>query len=144
MSASKPIRILYIEDDADTARRFKQKLEQAGYVVDIADTGDAAAKDVGEHAAVQPGLETIRLLSRPGPMPPTIIVTGPGGERTAVEAMEVGASDYIIKDVRGGYLELLAAVVEQVLQQQRLAEDKWRAGEEARRDAGPNKSGRPP
>ena len=101
MSAFKPIRILYIEDDADTARRFKQKLEQAGYVVDIADTGEAGLEmcqstaydvvAVDQDMPVQPGLETIRLLSRPGPMPPTIIVTGPGGERAAVEAMEVGA-----------------------------------------------------
>jgi PAS domain S-box-containing protein len=145
MSASKSIRILYIEDDADTARRFKQKLEQAGYVVDIADTGEAGLEmcqstaydvvAVDQDMPVQPGLETIRLLSRPGPMPPTIIVTGPGGERAAVEAMEVGASDYIIKDVQGGYLELLAAVVEQVLQQQRLAQEKRRAEEEARRNA---------
>ncbi len=145
MTDSKPIRILFIEDDLTTAHLFQQKLEQAGYMVDLATTAQAGLElyqtitydvvAVDQNLPVQHGLETIRLLSRPGPMPPTIIVTGPGGEKAAVEALEIGASDYIIKDVEGGYLELLTAVVEQVLLQQRLAEEKRQAEAEAKRNA---------
>jgi FixJ family two-component response regulator len=40
----------------------------------------------------------MRILASRGPLPPTIIVTGAGDERTAVEAMKLGASDYIVKD----------------------------------------------
>ena len=111
MTRAKSVRILYIEDDLTTARLFKQRLEQAGYLVDLASTAEAGLEmfqatkydivAVDQALPVEHGLETIRLLSRPGPMPPTIIVTGPGGERAAVEAMEIGASDYIIKDVEG-------------------------------------------
>jgi K+-sensing histidine kinase KdpD len=43
--------------------------------------------------------------------------------------MKLGAGDYIVKDVDGGYLELLPAVIEQVLKQRRLAEEKRRAVE---------------
>ena len=145
MTRAKSVRILYIEDDLTTARLFKQRLEQAGYLVDLASTAEAGLEmfqatkydivAVDQALPVEHGLETIRLLSRPGPMPPTIIVTGPGGERAAVEAMEIGASDYIIKDVEGGYLELLVAVVEQVLLQQRLAEEKRQAEAEAKLNA---------
>ena len=125
MAESKPVRILFIEDDLTTANLFRQKLEQASYVVDLAPDAQVGLQmfqtthydvvAVDQNLPVQHGLETIRLLTRPGPMPPTIIVTGPGGEKAAVEALELGASDYIIKDVEGGYLELLTAVVEQVL-----------------------------
>ena len=96
MFETKSVRILYIEDDATTAYRFRQKLEQAGYVVDIADTAEAGLKmfqatqydviAVDQDMPVQHGLETIRLLSRPGPLPPTIVVSGPGGEKAVVEA----------------------------------------------------------
>lgn len=145
MAKSKPIRVLFIENDPNTAHLFQQKLEQAGYEVDLAATAQAGLNmfqatgydivAVDQNLPAQHGLETIRLLARPGPMPPTIIVTGPGGEKVAVEALEIGASDYIIKDVGGGYLELLTAVVEQVLLQQRLTEGKRQAEAEAKRSA---------
>jgi FixJ family two-component response regulator len=32
------------------------------------------------------------------------MVTGTGNERIAVETMKLGADDYIIKDVNGGWL----------------------------------------
>ena len=76
MSESKPIRIIYIEDDSDTGHRFKQKLEQAGYVVDVASSGETGLKmfqtagcdiiAVDQDMPIQPGLETIRFLSRLG------------------------------------------------------------------------------
>jgi two-component system sensor histidine kinase/response regulator len=65
-------------------------------------------------------------------LPPTIMITGTGDEKTAVESMKLGAGDYIVKDVEGGYLELLPSVVEKVLQQRRAVEEKQRAEEQLR------------
>ncbi len=143
MSESKPIRILYMEDDPGLARLFKKKLERAGYVVDLARDGEeglamyaAGSYDVlavDQAMPVHDGLEVIRNLASRGPLPPTIMITGTGDEQIAVEAMKLGASDYIVKDVDGGYLDLLPTVIEHVLQRQRLVEERQRAEMERER-----------
>lgn len=46
---------------------------------------------------------------------PVVIMTGHGSERVAVEALRAGASDYLIKDHAGAFLELVAPTVERVL-----------------------------
>jgi len=51
---------------------------------------------------------------------------GGGDARAAVEATKLGASDYIIKDVDGAYLDLLPAVIGQVLHQRKMAEERER------------------
>jgi PAS domain S-box-containing protein len=43
---------------------------------------------------------------------PVIITTGTGNEEVAVEAMKLGAYDYLIKDPEGNYLKTLPATVE--------------------------------
>ena len=143
MSESGPTRILYMEDDPGLARLFKKRLERAGYVVDIARNGEeglamyaAGTYDVvavDQQMPVYSGLEVIRIMASQGPLLPMIMVTGSGSERIAVEAMKLGAGDYIVKDVDGGYLELLPTVIEQVLQQWRLVEEKQQAEEERER-----------
>jgi FixJ family two-component response regulator len=52
---------------------------------------DPALHDVVALDHVMPvydGLEVIRRLSARGPLPPIVMVTGAGNERTAVEAMK--------------------------------------------------------
>ena len=61
------------------------------------------------------------------------MVTGSGNETIAVEAMKLGASDYVVKDVDGGYLRLLPTVITKVLQQYALAEEKRKAEQEKER-----------
>jgi len=139
MSQPEPIRILYMEDDTGLARLLQKKLEHAGYQVDLAANGEeglamfqSSSYDlvaVDQNMPIHDGIEVIRILASQGKLPPTIMVTGTGDEETAVKAMKLGAGDYIVKDVDGGYLELLPSVVEQVLQRQRLAEEKRLATE---------------
>jgi PAS domain S-box-containing protein len=142
MSKSEPIRILYMEDDPGLARLFRKRLERAGYVVDLApdgeegltmyETGSYDVLAVDQVMPVREGLEVIRILSSRGPMPPIVMVTGTGSEEIAVEAMKLGASDYVVKDVDGGYLDLLPTVIEQALRRHRLAEEKQQAEEALR------------
>jgi signal transduction histidine kinase/CheY-like chemotaxis protein len=91
--------------------------------------GDYDVVAVDQNMPVHSGLEVIRILASRGDLPPMIMVTGTGDEEIAVEAMKLGAGDYIVKDVDGGYLELLPTVIEQVLHQRQLAEEKRRAVE---------------
>jgi diguanylate cyclase (GGDEF)-like protein len=108
-------------------------------VVDVASDGEEGIKKyeadsydlmfVDQTLPVYDGLEVIRILASRGPLPPTIMITGTGDERVAVEAMKLGTSDYIVKDTGAGYLELLPSVVKKVMQQRRAVEEKLQAEE---------------
>ncbi|MCZ7575074.1 MAG: diguanylate cyclase [Ardenticatenaceae bacterium] len=137
MPEPKDVRILLMEDDPGLARLFQKRLARHGYQADLARDGeeglamyDADSYDILVMDHVMPvytGVEVIRILAARGPLPPIIMVTGTGSEQIAVEAMKLGASDYLVKDVDGGYFELLPSVIEQALHQHRLVEEKRRA-----------------
>ncbi len=137
MSCGQSMRILIMEDDAGQARLAQRTLERAGYAVTVAGDGDtglalcaAGAYDVLMVDHQMPGiggLDVLRTLAAQGALPPTIMVTGHGDETIAVEAMKMGAGDYLVKDVDGRYLTLLPTVVARVLHQQRLIEEKRQA-----------------
>jgi PAS domain S-box-containing protein/putative nucleotidyltransferase with HDIG domain len=139
MTHSNPIRILYIEDDPGLARLMQKRLGKAGYVVDIASDGaegiakyEANSYDilfVDQSLPIYDGLEVIRILGSRGSLPPTVMIADTGDERVAVEAMKLGAGDYIVKDIAAGYLELLPSVIAKVLQQRRAVEEKQLAVE---------------
>ena len=50
---------------------------------------------------------------------PVIVTTGTGNEEVAVEAMKLGASDYLIKDPDGHYLKTLATTVDLAIQRKK-------------------------
>ena len=60
------------------------------------------------------------------------MITGVGDETVAVEAMKLGASDYVIKDTSGRYLELMPSVIAQALTKRQLVEEKEQAEKELR------------
>lgn len=137
MSNTQPVRVLYMEDDGGAARLFQKKLERLGYVIDLAGNGEeglamyqSGAYDViavDQRMPVYDGIEVIRYLAERGSLPPTIMITGAGDEKVAVEAMKLGAGDYIVKDIDGGYLELLPTVIDQLMQRQRLVVERKQA-----------------
>jgi len=134
MGRTEPIHILYVEDDPGLARLVQKKLERAGYAVDIASDGEQGVAKfeadsydlmfVDQNLPVYDGLEVIRILGSKGILPPTIMITGTGDEKVAVEAMKLGAGDYIVKDAGAGYLELLPSAIEKMLRQHRAIEEK--------------------
>ena len=144
MDQTKPIRIIYVEDDPGLARLMQKRLGRAGYVVDIAADGKAGIAKyhadpydvvlVDQSLPIHDGLEVIRTLGSHGALPPTIMITGTGDERVAVEAMKLGADDYIVKDVDGGYLSLLPSVIKKALQQRSAVKEKQQAEEALRKE----------
>ena len=141
---SEQVHILYMEDNEGTAHLLKRRLSRAGYAIDIAPDGEAGLKLCTERSYDTiivdynmpglSGLQVIRRLVDQGIMPPTIVLTGTGSEQIAVEALKLGAFDYVIKDIDGVYLDLLPTVIEQALKNQQLLEDKRKA-EEALRES---------
>jgi FixJ family two-component response regulator len=142
MSSSKPIRILYLEDDQGLARLLQKKMNREGFEVDLAHDGlkGLAMLEKQPHDVLLvdyrmpglSGLEVIRRLASDGKLPAAVMVTGAGDETIAVEAMKLGAGDYILKDAAGGYLELMPLVVEKILNQKRLVDAKEKAEREMR------------
>ena len=142
LSANGRPRLLYMEDEPVTARVVQRRLQTAGFDVDVAGDGaeglamcadgDYDAVLVDKNMPERDGLDVIQTLAAENG-PSSIMVTGTGDELSAVEALKSGASDYIVKDPDGRYLELLPVVVEQVLEQSAIADAKRAAEEEKER-----------
>lgn len=130
----KTIRILYMEDDSGLARLLQRRLQRQNYTVEIAKNGDdglamleTTVFDVLLVDYSMPscdGIDVLRVMAERKTSPPVIMLTGRGNEKIAVEALQLGASDYIVKDVEMGYLELLPVVIDQVLQKQQLLRER--------------------
>jgi CheY-like chemotaxis protein len=103
-----PKHILIIEDDEGLSKFLQMLLQRKGYLVDVAPDGaaglarcQAAPYDavlVDYIMPVMDGLEVLRYAAANPHLPPMILMTGSGNEAVAVEAMKLGAADYIVKD----------------------------------------------
>lgn len=107
---NKPLHVLIIEDSELGALMVVGELKQAGYEVSYKRVETEAAMedalsnekwDVVISDYVLPdfsGLAALKLLQRKGIDLPFIIVSGNIGEDVAVEAIKLGAHDYLLKN----------------------------------------------
>ena len=109
-------RVLVIDDDPGIRDYLEALASRQGYdVVTVADGEEALATlgysrpDIITLDAVLPGmdgLETLRHLKQRLPEVPVIMLSGHGQARTIVEAMRLGASDFLRKPFEVEELEL--------------------------------------
>jgi signal transduction histidine kinase/DNA-binding response OmpR family regulator len=135
-----PQRLLYVEDNHTAARLFQIKLQQEGYVVDLAKSGSEglAMLERNEYDLIaldqnipdRSGLEILQTLTARRSTPPIIMITAQNDTKTAVEAMKLGASDYVVKGLHNEYLQLLPAVVRQTLDKRKLEHERDKTLEE--------------
>lgn len=135
MAGTKPIRILYMEDDHGLALLFRKKLEPLGYDIEVAQNGADGIECVRNkeydilivdfNMPGYNGLEVIRILSTEQITLPTIMLTAAGSEEVAVEALKWGAADYVAKGP--GYLDRLPVVIKQTLVHHNLMLEKLAA-----------------
>ena len=121
--------ILVIDDDSSLRRVMKMQLEEAGYEVSLAADGDEGWKMLRE---VEPqliitdlkmpttGLELLGRVSQEGMQTTVIVVTAFGTIETAVEAMKLGAYDYVTKPID---FEALVLIVHRAMERQNLIEE---------------------
>ena len=99
--------VLLVEDSASLAAVYEAYLSQAGLEPDVAETGAAALEALGRKAydvilldlqlPDMDGMEILRSVED-RPMPPSVVViTADGSINTAVEAMRLGAYDFLVK-----------------------------------------------
>lgn len=101
------MRVLLVEDDAQTAQAVSGALAAAGYVVDHESDGEQAwfKGDTEPYAAVildlglpgMDGLSIIRRWREAGQTFPVLILTARGSWNERVEGIDAGADDYLPK-----------------------------------------------
>jgi CheY-like chemotaxis protein len=111
-----------VDDSEDDLRLYRRALkDHIGYTLHTAINGEDGLASV---QAINPSLIIIdyklpdmdgikfmtRLTENSSIAVPVIMLTGEGSEPVAVEAMKMGASDYVVKDTSGGFLRLLPSV----------------------------------
>jgi diguanylate cyclase (GGDEF)-like protein len=124
-----PARILVVDNEATVRQAIRDSLRHDGYEVSEASDGAAALEYLARQAfalvitdIVMPrmdGLTFIKTATQRGYHTAYIVMTGYTSWDAAVEAMKLGAADYLPKPFP---LDLLRLVVGRTLQAQRLAE----------------------
>jgi diguanylate cyclase (GGDEF)-like protein len=111
MNRLEHIRLLLLEDDCEDAqifRRFVSRLSHYSVTVDHAVAADKAWERMQDGwpdivfvdlnlAGAGSGLDFLAQLGSQTEAPPVVVVTGSGDEEKAVESMQSGAADYIVK-----------------------------------------------
>jgi DNA-binding NtrC family response regulator len=103
------VRILVAEDDVETRDDWRETLTTWGYSVDVAEDGVSALELINsDHPHIvladlrmprKSGLELLHDIGEMGVNLPTIIISGQGDVPEAVEAIKLGAVDYLRKPV---------------------------------------------
>ncbi|WP_416900297.1 MAG: sigma-54-dependent transcriptional regulator [Minwuia sp.] len=96
-----------VEDDPASAMLYEQGLLPSFPLITRADTLKLARQRIGEHLfdlmildlrlPDGNGLDLLREGAEDSRVPPTIVLTGQGSVKTAVEAMHLGAMEFIVK-----------------------------------------------
>ncbi len=107
--------ILLSDDDCEMRFAMSETLRRCGYSVDIASCGDEAIRKFSSkqfdmvitdvRMANGDGVHVLKEVKRRSPDVPVILVTAYGTIDNAVEAMKLGAFDYIMKPFSADALE---------------------------------------
>ena len=110
-AASRPVRVLLVEDNPDTRALLEEALAMLSYQVVSAESGEAALRALA-HSQVEailadiglPGIDGYEFLRRARRMPsarqiPAFAVTGYGQDSDARHAFDAGFSGHFVKPV---------------------------------------------
>ena len=103
----KTARVLLVDDEVDFTDTTKTLLERRGYDVTTVNSGDSAIRTLGQERydvmvldLKMPGLDGISTLKETKKLQlhtQILVLTGHGAINTALEAMKLGAYDYLTK-----------------------------------------------
>ena len=106
-TAEPPPHILVMEDDQSVARGLEMVLTEAGYVVDLAGTGELALEAFRQkrfdllvadlRLPDADGMDIVRQVRANKPQTEVIVITGYGTPSLAVDAMKIGVQDFLPK-----------------------------------------------
>ncbi|MDN3514889.1 MAG: sigma-54 dependent transcriptional regulator [Candidatus Brocadia sp.] len=121
-------KILVVDDDTAMGEMCKELLKSKGYASDVVASGTEAIEKASMDGIytivltdlVMPdidGIEVLKKVKQQNPNIDVVVMTSYGTVTNAVEAMKLGASDYITKPFKR---DELIIIIEKILQLQRL------------------------
>lgn len=123
------LRILVVDDDKNLAQTMAESLERKGHAVTVANTGKLGAQKIEQEdydlvltdlrMNDLDGLTIVKLVKEHLPDAEVYVITGFGEVKTAVEAMRLGATHYLLKPIE---LAELRAIVEKSQERVKLAQ----------------------
>lgn len=127
MEDKKPWRVLVVDDEANARSALASLLTDDGYLVEQAEDGQAGLERLTSFAADvvlsdlrMPRLDGLSLLKRAkedGLDAAFVMMTAFGSIETAVEAMRLGAENYLVKPVDANAVSI---VLQKVIETQKL------------------------
>jgi len=134
-------RMLVIDDEPGVLNVINGILDMNGYEVVAISDGELGMKEIERHDydlvitdLMMPdvdGMEVLEFVETKSPKPLCVIITGYGTIKNAVEAIKMGAFDFLTKPIKPNEL---VAVVERALEFKRLREENIRLKRELRRN----------
>ena len=129
-----PLKILVVDDEASVRELLRRGLSQMGhFLVDVASNGLEATEKIEKDLfdlvltdmkmPEMGGIELLKAIKGTRPELTVIIMTAHGSIETAVEAMKIGADDYITKPI--DFNELLIHISKAQKQSLILKENRW-------------------
>jgi len=119
-------KILIIDDDKSIRKIFKINLEEEGYIIDLAGSGEEALRKVENQRynlalidiklGDMDGTDLLKRIHEKSPWMKKIIVTGFPSMQNAIKAVNEGADGYILKPVK---IDRLLKIIEEQLRKQR-------------------------
>ena len=125
----KGVRVLVVDDEPGIRQSLGGVLEDEGYQVDVAESGEACLEQLTRHSYELalldiwlPGIDGLETLSRiqeiPLPDRPSVVmISGHGSIETAVRATKLGAFDFLEKPLS---IEKVTVVAANAVKQRRL------------------------
>jgi len=137
------IRVLVVDDEQSMRDLLTIMLRQAGYDVSVADGGEAAIERLKAESfdlvltdlrmRKVDGLAVLKAAKEHAPRTVVLVVTAYASTETAVEAMKLGAYDYITKPFK---LDELTVTVANALERRRLQEENLALKRQLHRERG--------
>jgi DNA-binding NtrC family response regulator len=100
-------RVLLVDDETIFTKNMSKLLKNRGYAVTAVNSGDAAIRELEQNPVdvivldlKMPGMDgitTLKEIMKLGLFTETLILTGHGSIDSALEAMKLGANDYLTK-----------------------------------------------
>ncbi|MGH7278142.1 MAG: sigma-54-dependent transcriptional regulator [Candidatus Rokuibacteriota bacterium] len=136
-------RVLVVDDERSMRELLAIMLKQSGYQVALADGGEAAIDALGREAfdlvitdlrmRKVDGMAVLRAARDRSPGTVVVVVTAFASTETAVEAMKLGAYDYITKPFK---LDEIRLIIANALERKRLQDENVALRRQLRKERG--------
>ena len=130
MIKEEKIKLLLVDDEPLIRESLYEILRMQGHIVMTAETGEKALEIMKTAPAdilltdfklpKMSGLDLLKNVKKAFPKTEIILITGYGSIENAVEAMKVGAFDYITKPINDNEIKI---IIEKIIEKKRILEE---------------------